>query len=70
MALCENQAPDFTVIADFVSGMTEQIKPVFINILLVAEEMSLPGNTVFALDSCKLPSKAGKEPSGTFDDCV
>jgi len=68
MALCENQTPDFTVIADFVSGMTEQIKPVFINILLVADEMSLPGNTVFALDGCKLPSNAGKEQSGTFDD--
>jgi len=68
MALCENEAPDFTVIADFISGMTEQIKPVFINILLVADEMNLLGNTVFALDGCKLPSNAGKEQSGTFDD--
>ena len=68
MALCENQTPDFTVIADFVSGMTEQIKQVFINILLVADEMNLLGNTVFALDGCKLPSNAGKENSGTFSD--
>ncbi|MCK9170119.1 MAG: transposase, partial [Treponema sp.] len=68
MALCENEAPDFTVIADFISDMTEQIKAVFINILLVADEMNLLGNTVFALDGCKLPSNAGKEQSGTFDD--
>jgi transposase len=68
MALCENETPDFTVIADFISDMTEQIKPVFINILLVADEMNLPGNTVFALDGCKLPSNAGKEQSGTFSD--
>jgi transposase len=68
MALAENQTPDFTVIADFISGMTEQIKPVFINILLVADQMNLLGNTVFALDGCKLPSNAGKEQSGTFSD--
>ncbi len=68
MALCENEVPDFTVIADFISGMTEQIKPVFVNILLVADEMNLLGNTVFALDGCKLPSNAGKEQSGTFSD--
>ena len=68
MALTENQTPDFTVIADFISGMTDQIKLVFINILLVADEMKLLGNTVFALDGCKLPSNAGKEKSGTFSD--
>src|SRR5204862_12683 len=31
-------------------------------------EMNLPGNTVFALDGCKLPSNAEKEQSGTFSD--
>jgi transposase len=68
MALCENQTPDFTVIAGFVTGMADEIKQVFINILLVADGMNLLGNTVFALDGCKLPSNAGKEQSGTFSD--
>lgn len=68
MALSENQTPDFTVIADFISGMGNEIKTVFTNILLVAEEMDLLGCTVFALDGCKLPSNAGKEKSGTFAD--
>lgn len=68
MAVCENQAPDFTVIADFIAEMSDQIKTVFINILLVADEMKLLGNTTFAIDGCKLPSNAAKEKSGTFED--
>jgi transposase len=68
MALAESQTPDFTVIADFITGMAEEIKTVFTNILLVAEQMNLLSSTVFALDGCKLPSNAGKEQSGTFSD--
>ena len=68
MALAENTVPDFTVIAAFISGMAAEVNTVFNNVLLVAGEMDLLGNTVFALDGCKLPSNAGKEKSGTFDD--
>ena len=68
MALAENQVPDFTVIADFIANMTKEIEAVFVNVLLVASEMDLLGNTVFALDGCKLPSNAGKENSGTFEE--
>jgi transposase/ribosomal protein L27 len=68
MALAENQAPDFTVIADFISGMDQEIGSVFSKILMIADEMKLLGNTVFALDGCKLPSNASKEKSGTFSD--
>jgi transposase len=68
MALAENQAPDFTVIADFISGMENEIETVFLNILLISNEMDLLGNTVFALDGCKLPSNAAKDKSGTFSD--
>jgi hypothetical protein len=67
VAFCENQAPDFIVIADFVSGMADEIKQVFINILLIVDQMNLPGNTVFALDGCKLLSNAGKEQTGRSD---
>ncbi len=36
MALSENSIPDFTVIADFISGMKDEIINVFINVLLIA----------------------------------
>lgn len=68
MALTENSTPDFTVIADFVSGMKDEITSVFINILLVIDELNLLGNTTFALDGCKLSGNASKEYSGTFSD--
>src|SRR5208283_2371622 len=34
MALSENSIPDFTVIADFITGMKDEIISIFINILL------------------------------------
>jgi len=68
MALAENSLPDFTVISDFVSGMKDEISSVFLNILLVIDELGLLGNTTFALDGCKLSSNASKEYSGTFND--
>lgn len=68
MALSENSLPDFTVIADFIINMKENISDVFLNILLVASELNLLNNTTFALDGCKLPSNASKEYSGTFKD--
>jgi transposase len=68
MALSENSVPHFTVIADFISGMKDEITSVFVNILLVASEMNLLGNTTFAIDGCKMQSNASKELSGTFSD--
>jgi len=68
MALSENSIPDFTVIANFISSMKDEITKVFINVLLVTEELSLLGNTTFALDGCKLQSNASKEYSGVFSD--
>ncbi len=43
MALSENSIPDFTVIADFISGMKDEIINVFINVLLIASELNLLG---------------------------
>ncbi len=48
--------------------MKEEIEPLFINILLICEEMNLLGHTEFALDGLKLPSNASKEYSGTHSD--
>ena len=68
MAMSCGQYPDHSTIAAFVSGMKEEIMPLFRNILLVCEEMNLLGGTFFALDGCKLPSNASKAWSGTVDD--
>ena len=68
MALCCNQRPDHSTIAEFVSSMQNEILPLFRDVLLVCEEMKLLGGTAFALDGCKLPSNASTKWTGTFPD--
>ncbi len=67
-ALSANSIPHFTSIADFVSSMKNEINNVFLNILMVCDELNLIGGDMFALDGCKLSSNASKEWSGTFKD--
>jgi transposase len=68
MALACGQHPDHSTIATFVSSMTDQILPLFRDVLLVCEERSLLGGTFFALDGCKLPSNASMSKSGKLSD--
>ena len=68
MALACGQQPDHSTIATFVSSMTDQILPLFRDVLLVCEERSLLGGTFFALDGCKLPSNASMRKSGKLSD--
>jgi transposase/IS5 family transposase len=68
IALACGQQPDHSTIAAFVSSMKDEILPLFRDVLLVCEEMNLLGGTMFALDGCKLPSKASKAWSGTFPE--
>jgi transposase len=65
-ALSANSVPHFTVIADFICSMKEEIRKIFLDVLMVCQELSLVGGEVFAIDGCKLPSNASKESSGTF----
>lgn len=65
MALSADSQPHFTTIADFVSGLHQEIEILFTNVLLVCDEMNLIGRDMFAIDGCKLPSNASKEWSGT-----
>lgn len=65
MALSADSQPHFTTIANFISGMDEQIAPLFLEVLLICDEMGLIGKEMFAIDGCKLPSNAAKEWSGT-----
>lgn len=68
MALSANTRPHFTTIADFISGIDEQVVELFKEIILVCDEMGLIGRDMFAVDGCKLPSNASKEWSGTKTD--
>jgi len=58
IALACGQQPDHSTIAPFVSSMKDEILPLFLDVLLVCQEMDLLGGTFFALDGLKLPSNA------------
>lgn len=65
MALSADTRPHFTTIADFISTAGEEIIRLFLEVLLVCDEMELIGKDMFAVDGCKMPSNASKEWSGT-----
>lgn len=65
MALSADTQPHFTTIANFISDMADEIMPLFLEILMICDEMGLIGREMFAVDGCKLPSNASKEYSGT-----
>jgi transposase len=47
------------------SGLSEQIKPLFSQVLMTCDAQGLIGRDMFAIDGVKLPSNASKERSGT-----
>ncbi len=68
MALSADTQPHFTTIADFISSLDQEIIKLFLEVLLICDEMGLIGKEMFAIDGCKLPSNASKEWSGTKAD--
>ncbi len=68
MALSADTQPHFTTIADFISSLDRQSLKLFLEVLLICDEMNLIGKEMFAIDGCKLPSNASKEWSGTKED--
>ena len=68
MALSCDTPPHFTTIADFISTLDAEIINLFLEVLLVCDEMNLIGKELFAIDGVKLPSNASKEWSGTKED--
>jgi transposase len=67
-ALAEDTEPHYTTISDFISGMEEEVKKMFTEVLFVCNEMELIGGKMYAVDGCKLPSNASKEWSGTKEE--
>ncbi len=65
MALSADTHPHFTTIADFISTLDDEIIRLFLEVLMVCDEMGLIGKEMFAVDGCKMPSNASKERSGT-----
>lgn len=68
MALSADTRPHFTTIADFISSQDQETMKLFLEVLLICDEMGLIGKEMFAVDGCKLPSNASKEWSGTKDE--
>ncbi|HME45627.1 MAG TPA: transposase [Syntrophorhabdales bacterium] len=68
MALSCDTRPHFTTIADFIATLDTEIISLFLEVLLVCDELHLIGKEMFAIDGCKLPSNAAKEWSGTKED--
>jgi transposase len=65
MALSASTEPHFTTIADFISACGQEIIDLFLEVLMICDEMGLIGKEMFAVDGVKLPSNASKEWSGT-----
>ena len=68
MALWADTRPHFTTIADFISTLDQEIIQLFLEVLLIYDEVGLIGKEMFAVDGCKLPSNASKEWIGTKGD--
>ena len=65
MALSADSQPHFTTLAKFIAQMSDVIRPMFTEILMVCNDRGLIGGDMFAIDGCKMPSNASKEYSGT-----
>jgi transposase len=68
MALSADTQPHFTTIADFISAASEEVIRLFLEVLMVCDELKLIGKEMFAIDGCKMPSNASKEWSGTKEE--
>lgn len=68
MALSADTKPHFTTIADFISTLDSEIIKLFLEVLLICDQMNLIGKEMFAIDGVKLSSNASKELSGTKEE--
>lgn len=68
MALAGGEQPDHATIATFVTALKGHIMKIFVEILMLCEDMGLLSATHLSLDGLKLPSNASKEHSGTFKE--
>lgn len=67
-AISGNSNPDHSTIANFISTMSREIQEVFVDVLVVCNELNMIGGEIFALDGHKVSSNASKEWSGKISD--
>lgn len=68
IAISGASQPSHTHIAKFVCSLSDQIKPLFSQVLMTCDAQGLIGRDMFAIDGVKLPSNASKERSGTHEE--
>ncbi len=68
IAISGDSQPSHAHIAKFVTYLSEQIKPLFSQVLMTCDAMGLIGREMFAIDGVKLPSNASKERSSTPEE--
>ena len=64
-ALTGDMSIHWTTIADFISGNKEEVKEIFVQVLMYCNELGLIGGKDFAQDGLRLPSNASIDMSGT-----
>jgi transposase len=70
IAISGDSQPSHTHIAKFVCSLSDQIKPLFSQVLMTCDAQGLIGRELFAIDGVKLPSNASKERSGTHEELL
>ena len=68
IAISGDSQPSHAHIAKFVVSLSDQIKPLFAQVLMTCDAQGLIGREMFAIDGVKLPSNASKERSGTHEE--
>jgi transposase len=68
IAISGDSQPSHTHIAKFVCSLSDQIKPLFSQVLMTCDAHGLIGREMLAIDGVKLPSNASKERSGTHEE--
>ncbi|MCV2423906.1 transposase, partial [Paucibacter sp. DJ4R-1] len=64
IAISGDSQPSHAHIAKFVVSLSDQIKPLFAQVLMTCDAQGLIGREMFAIDGVKLPSNASKDSRG------
>jgi len=64
IAISRDSQPSHAHIAKFVTALSDQIKPLFSQVLMTCDVQGLIGRDMFAIDDVKLASNVSKERSG------
>jgi transposase len=67
-ALAKDCEPDHDTIAAFISTNSNEVKDLFVQVLLQCSKLDLVTGEMFAIDGLKLPSNASKEWSDTVSE--